>query len=92
MTDLQKRSYRIQDRYEHDSWCVILTGVQALARLPIEQLRADRRDGRNTAALFTGYRVHRSEDGRGGGAGAKLAPICRSWSGPAATRNWRPRR
>ncbi len=55
MTDLQKRSYRIQDRYENDAGRVILTGVQALARLPIEQLRADRRSGRNTAALFTGY-------------------------------------
>ncbi len=55
MADLQNRSYRIQDRYENDAGRVILTGVQALARLPIEQLRADRRQGRNTAALFTGY-------------------------------------
>ncbi len=55
MTDLQKRSYRIQDRYENDAGRVILTGVQALARLPIEQLRADRRLGRNTAAFLTGY-------------------------------------
>ncbi len=55
MTDLEKRPYRIQDRYENESGRVILTGVQALARLPIEQLRADRQLGRNTAALFTGY-------------------------------------
>ena len=34
---------------------VILTGVQAIARLPIEQLRADRRIGRHTAAFISGY-------------------------------------
>ena len=51
MTD----TYRIEDRYQADEKTVVLTGVQALARLPIEQLRADRRIGRKTAALVTGY-------------------------------------
>lgn len=55
MTDLDRRSYRIEDRYQAERQTVVLTGIQALARLPIDQLRADRRDGRNTAALVSGY-------------------------------------
>ncbi len=51
MTD----TYRIDDRYTADAATVALTGVQAMARLPIEQLRADRLAGRNTAALVSGY-------------------------------------
>ncbi len=47
--------YRLVDRYLADEGTVFLTGIQALARLPLEQLRADRRDGLNTAALVTGY-------------------------------------
>ncbi len=56
MTDVAPRPYRINDRFtaERDT-TVMLTGVQALARLPVEQLRADRRDGRNTAAFISGY-------------------------------------
>jgi indolepyruvate ferredoxin oxidoreductase len=34
---------------------VFITGSQALARVPFEQLRADRRDGLNTAAFVSGY-------------------------------------
>ncbi len=48
-------SYRLQDRFAADSGAVFLTGIQALARLPLEQLRADRRAGRNTAAFVSGY-------------------------------------
>jgi indolepyruvate ferredoxin oxidoreductase len=47
--------YRLNDRYLADSGVVFLTGLQALARLPLEQLRADRRAGLNTAALISGY-------------------------------------
>ncbi len=47
--------YRLVDRYLADSGTVFLTGLQALARLPLEQLRADRRAGKNTAALISGY-------------------------------------
>ncbi len=49
------RAYRLADRYLADEGTVFLTGIQALARLPLEQLRADRRAGRNTAALVSGY-------------------------------------
>lgn len=47
--------YRLSDRYLRDRGEVFLTGVQALARIPIEQLRRDRAAGRNTAALVSGY-------------------------------------
>ena len=47
--------YRLVDRYLADEGTVFLTGIQALARLPLEQLRFDRRAGLETAALVTGY-------------------------------------
>jgi indolepyruvate ferredoxin oxidoreductase len=47
--------YRLSDRYQLDRGQVFLTGVQALARIPIEQLRRDRANGRSTAALVSGY-------------------------------------
>ncbi len=74
--------YRLTDRYLADSGTVFLTGLQALARLPLEQLRADRRAGLNTAAFISGY----PGSPLGGydvtvAAAAKLAPdlpvICR---------------
>jgi indolepyruvate ferredoxin oxidoreductase len=53
MSDLE--TYQISDRYERHEGRVFLTGVQALARLPIQQLRADRERGLNTAAFLAGY-------------------------------------
>jgi indolepyruvate ferredoxin oxidoreductase len=47
--------YQLNDRYQSDEGTVFLTGIQALARLPLEQLRADRRAGLNTAAFVSGY-------------------------------------
>jgi indolepyruvate ferredoxin oxidoreductase len=49
------RTYTLDDRYLADEGRVFLTGIQALARLPLEQLRVDRRAGLNTAALVSGY-------------------------------------
>lgn len=51
MTD----TYRLSDRYTRDHGTVFMTGVQALARIPIEQLRVDRRNGLTTAAFVAGY-------------------------------------
>ena len=48
-------SYRLTDRYRRDDGRVFLSGSQALARLPYEQLRADRRAGLHTAAYVSGY-------------------------------------
>ncbi len=47
--------YRLSDRYLSDTGRVFLSGSQALARLPFEQLRVDRLAGWNTAAYVTGY-------------------------------------
>lgn len=47
--------YQLADRYQKDQGTVLLSGIQALARLPIEQLRLDQRAGRKTAAFVSGY-------------------------------------
>ena len=47
--------YRLEQRYTADTGTVFLTGINALARLPLEQLRADRRAGHRTAAFVSGY-------------------------------------
>ncbi len=48
-------TYRLSGRYTDDSGLTFMTGLQALARLPVEQLRADRRAGLTTAAFVSGY-------------------------------------
>jgi indolepyruvate ferredoxin oxidoreductase len=47
--------YSLADRYTRDAGRIFVTGVQALARVPIEVLRADRAEGRTTAAFLSGY-------------------------------------
>ncbi len=37
--------YQLNDRFLADEGTVFLTGIRALARLPLEQLQADRRAG-----------------------------------------------
>ena len=53
MTSLDK--YSLDDRYTNDEGRVFLTGIQALARVPMEQLRIDAAAGLNTAAFLSGY-------------------------------------
>ncbi|MDE2749594.1 MAG: indolepyruvate ferredoxin oxidoreductase family protein [Chloroflexota bacterium] len=48
--------FTLEDRYTVDSGRVIMSGIQALARLPMDQHRADKRRGLRTASLITGYR------------------------------------
>ena len=48
-------TYRLSGRYTDDTGTTFMTGLQALARLPIEQLRSDRRAGLRTAAFVSGY-------------------------------------
>lgn len=43
-------------RYGADGGALYLSGIQALARLPIDQRRADIRADRNTAGFISGYR------------------------------------
>ena len=47
--------YQLSDRYTKTDGTVFLTGIQALARIPIEALRRDRAAGRHTAAFLSGY-------------------------------------
>ncbi|MCU1394812.1 MAG: hypothetical protein JWM34_3240 [Ilumatobacteraceae bacterium] len=48
-------SYKLEDRYTANEGRIFLSGVQALARLPHDQLVADRKAGLTTAALVSGY-------------------------------------
>jgi indolepyruvate ferredoxin oxidoreductase len=47
--------YRLTDRYTRAEGRVLLSGIQALARIVIEQLHRDRRAGLDTAAFLSGY-------------------------------------
>ena len=46
---------RLEDRYTAESGDVQMTGVQALARLPMNILRSDRTVGLKTAVFISGY-------------------------------------
>jgi indolepyruvate ferredoxin oxidoreductase len=50
------RQVSLEDRYRLLEGTVLSTGVQAAVRLIFDQLRADRSDGRHTAAFVSGYR------------------------------------
>jgi indolepyruvate ferredoxin oxidoreductase len=49
------RRYELADRFRLEEGTVFLSGVQAVARLPVDQLRRDRRFGLTTAAFASGY-------------------------------------
>ena len=59
MTDMieqaQLAGYELADRYRLENGRVFLSGLQAIARLPLDQIRSDRRRGLNTAAFVSGY-------------------------------------
>src|SRR5579872_960247 len=46
---------RLSDKYTVERGRVYLTGIQALVRLPMDQMRRDRRAGLNTATFISGY-------------------------------------
>jgi indolepyruvate ferredoxin oxidoreductase len=46
---------KLSDKYTLEEGRVYLTGIQALVRLPIAQMRRDRRAGLNTGAFISGY-------------------------------------
>jgi indolepyruvate ferredoxin oxidoreductase len=46
---------KLDSKYEQEDGAVYLTGIQALVRLPMDQMRRDRRAGLNTAAFISGY-------------------------------------
>jgi len=46
---------KLNDRYTVESGSVYLTGIQALVRLPMDQMRLDRRAGLKTGTFISGY-------------------------------------
>ncbi|MEM8925969.1 MAG: hypothetical protein AAGD35_20890, partial [Actinomycetota bacterium] len=48
--------FRLEDRFALDNGDVAMSGVQALLRVLLDQLRADKRDGLTNAAMVSGYR------------------------------------
>ena len=46
----------LEQKYRLETGRVFMSGVQALVRLPLDQHRADRRRGVDTATLISGYR------------------------------------
>ena len=46
---------KLDDKYTQQSGSVYLTGIQALVRLPMDQMRRDRLANLNTAAFISGY-------------------------------------
>jgi indolepyruvate ferredoxin oxidoreductase len=49
------QAFSLDDKYRLERGTVYLTGIQALVRLPIEQMRRDRLAGLRTAAFISGY-------------------------------------
>ncbi|BAH55477.1 hypothetical protein [Rhodococcus opacus] len=54
MTSTGGRAVRLEDRYQLVDGAVLLSGLQALVRIPMEQCRLDRRNGPNTATFISG--------------------------------------
>ncbi|MGH9323289.1 MAG: hypothetical protein ACRD21_11180 [Vicinamibacteria bacterium] len=50
------RDLTLDSKYLLEEDAILLSGVQALVRTPMDQHRADRRAGLRTATLFSGYR------------------------------------
>lgn len=74
----------LDSRYLESDRPVLLSGIQALVRLLLEQARQDRRDGLRTAGLVSGYRVRRSAGStRNCGSGQSSCRRMTSASSPA---------
>jgi indolepyruvate ferredoxin oxidoreductase len=52
----RRSEFSLLDKYLKEEGQVYLSGIQALARLPMDQHRADRRAGLRTATFISGYR------------------------------------
>ncbi len=55
MTTVPDTSFTLSDRYHAVDGEVLVTGIQALARVPLDQMRADQRRGWKTGAFVSGY-------------------------------------
>ena len=52
---LGPKEYDLQTKYKAEDGHVFMSGVQALVRVPIDQLRYDRTHGLKTAVFASGY-------------------------------------
>ena len=52
---------QLDDKYTLDRGRVYLTGIQALVRLPMEQVRRDQKAGLRTGAFISGFRPNLNE-------------------------------
>src|SRR3989304_8425433 len=48
-------AFSLDAKYLQEEGAIFLSGIQALVRLPLDQHRADRRRGLNTATIISGY-------------------------------------
>src|SRR5215472_2354965 len=48
--------FSLAAKFTQETGRIFLSGIQALVRLPLDQHRADRRRGLDTATLISGYR------------------------------------
>src|SRR3954468_5494573 len=48
--------FSLDAKYRQEEGVIFLSGIQALVRLPLDQHRADKRRGLNTATMISGYR------------------------------------
>ena len=53
---MEKRSVSLDDKYILKEGAALMTGVQALVRLPLVQKELDKQAGLNTAGYISGYR------------------------------------
>jgi indolepyruvate ferredoxin oxidoreductase len=52
----KQKNFSLDSKYTLAEGTIILSGIQALVRLPLDQHQADQRHGLNTATLISGYR------------------------------------
>ncbi|MEZ5933183.1 MAG: indolepyruvate ferredoxin oxidoreductase family protein [Alphaproteobacteria bacterium] len=53
---MSSRGVSLEDKYRAETGQILLSGIEALVRLPMEQIRLDRQAGLNTAGFISGYR------------------------------------
>ncbi len=56
MIETKKGPFTLDAKFTLEEGSILLSGVQALARLPLDQHRADKKKGLNTATFISGYR------------------------------------
>jgi len=53
---MSSRGLSLDDKYQAETGDVLVTGIEALVRLPMDQIRRDRSGGLKTAGFISGYR------------------------------------